>query len=77
MYWFLKELNIIKSHFLTSFHLLDSYQYPLVQYTKILQESELALSKATTDRNIKMNNVNALRQQIEKESRENRKVCIF
>ena len=46
----------------------------MFQYAKILQESELTLAKTTTERNIKMNQVTNMRQQIEKEAREHQKV---
>jgi hypothetical protein len=47
---------------------------PFFQYAKILQESEVSLSKTTTERNIKMNQVTNIRTQIEKEARELQKV---
>ena len=43
----------------------------MFQFAKILQESEVALQKATTERNIKMNEINNIRSQIEKEAMEN------
>ncbi|KAL5246650.1 hypothetical protein ACHWQZ_G018758 [Mnemiopsis leidyi] len=68
------DMSTVKRHIQTSVQKREQLKTEYSKYAKVLQESEVSLSKTTTERNIKMNQVTNLRAQIEKEAREHQKI---
>eukprot|EP00116_Pleurobrachia_bachei_P002938 sb/3463200/ len=66
----LMDICTVKKHVQSSVQKREVLKTEYSKFTKILQESEVHLSKATTERNVKMNQITALRQQTEREAQE-------